>query len=238
MDLDSLLISPDANLAHVLGATLERISVNLEVCAESRSGSNLIAKHKFDGVIIDCDDLKDGIDLLKSLRQTQSNGKSVSFAVVNGKTTTQTAFQSGANFVLQKPVTLLHAARCMNAALNVMIRERRRYYRQPAEMPLRIMLPSNQEMTATATNVSEGGMAIRAVGKLPQDAQTQFRFTLPGTKISLELKGQIAWADGTGHAGVRFIEVPQSAQFQLEKWLTDCLRDELPPQLQGYVALP
>jgi DNA-binding response OmpR family regulator len=238
MSLETLLISADANLADVLRATLEKISIDLEVCAESQPGNNLMTKRKFDGVIIDCDDLRDGIDLLKSLRQTQTNGKSVSFAVVNGKTTTQAAFQSGANFVLQKPVTLLHAARCMNAALNVMIRERRRYFRQPTEMPVRIMLPSNQEMTATVTNVSEGGMAIRTVGKLPQDAQTQFRFTLPGTNISLELKGQIAWADGTGHAGVRFIEVPQSAQFQLEKWLTDCLRDELPPQLQGYAALP
>jgi DNA-binding response OmpR family regulator len=238
MNLESLLISPDANLVDVLRPTLENVSINLEVCAEFQSGNDLMAKRKFDGVIIDCDDIQDGFDLLQALRQTQSNASSVSFAVVNGKTTTQAAFQSGANFVLQKPLTLLHASRCFNAALSVMIRERRRYFRHPAETPVRIALANSQEMTATVTNLSEGGMAIHTAGKLLKDTKAQFRFTLPGVNISLELKGQIAWADGTGRAGARFIEVPQNAQYQLEKWLTDRLRNELPAQLQGYATLP
>ena len=238
MNLDSLLISNDASLLDVLRPALEKISVNIEVCAASRAGNDLLAKRKFDAVIVDCDDLQNGFDLLSALRQTQSNAKSVAFAVVNGKTTTQQAFHSGANFVLQKPLTPLHAARCFNAALNFMVRERRRYYRHPVEMPLRITLPHNQELTATTTNVSEGGMAIRVVGKLPKDAQGQFRFTLPAMNISLDLKGQVAWADGTGHAGIRFVEVPQSSQYQLEKWLTDHFQNEMPEQLQGYAALP
>jgi DNA-binding NarL/FixJ family response regulator len=238
MNLDSLVISGDAALLGVLRPALEKVSVDLQVCAESRSGNDLLAKRKFDGVIIDCDDLQNGFDLLKAVRRTQSNASSVSFAVVNGRTTTQEAFQSGANFVLQKPLTPLHALRCFNAALNFMVRERRRYFRHPVEMPLRINLPHSQELAATMTNVSEGGMAIRILGKLPKDTQAQFRFTLPRANISLELKGQVAWADGTGHAGIRFVEVPQSAQYQLEKWLTDRLQNELPARLQGYATLP
>jgi DNA-binding response OmpR family regulator len=237
MNLDSLLISQDEALLAVLRPALEKISVNLEVCPEQRSGHELMAKRKFDAVIIDCDDLHNGIELLKSLRQTQSNSRSVAFLVVNGKTTTQEAFASGANFVLQKPLTPLHASRCFNAALNFMVRERRRYFRHRLDMPLRISLPHNQEMTAAATNLSEGGMAIRVQGKLPKDSQPQFRFTLPTTNISLELKGQVAWADEAGDVGIRFVEVPQSSQYQLEKWLTDRIQDEMPTQLQGYLAL-
>ncbi len=238
MNLDSLLISQDAALLDVLRPALEKISVSIQVCDGSQPGCDLLAKRKFDAVIVDCDDLYNGGDLLRSLRRTQSNASSVSFAVVNGKTSTQAAFQCGANFVLQKPLTLLHASRCFNAALNFMVRERRRYFRQPVDMPLRISLPRGQEMTATATNLSEGGLAIRILGKLPKDAEAQFRFTLPSANISLELKGQVAWADGTGHAGIRFIEVPQSTQYQLEKWLADRLKSEMPERLQGYVALP
>jgi len=238
MDLDTLLISQDAGLLGVLHPALEKISVNLQVCSDSRSGNALLAKRKFDAVIIDCDDLESGFDLLRNLRQTQSNAKSVAFAVVNGKTTTQEAFQSGANFVLQKPLTPLHASRCFNAALNFMVRERRRYFRHPVDMPLRISLPHNQELTATATNLSEGGMSIRTLGKLPRDVQAQFHFTLPGANVSLELRGQVAWTVGTGNAGIRFVEVPQSAQYQLEKWLTDRLQQEMPARLQGYAALP
>jgi DNA-binding response OmpR family regulator len=238
MNLDSLLISRDAALLGVLRPVLERISVNVQVCPGSLPGNDMMTKRKFDAVIVDCDDLQNGFALLRSLRQTESNAKSVAFAVVNGKTTTQEAFHSGANFVLQKPLTTLHASRCFNAALNFMVRERRRYFRHPVEIPLRISLPNNQELTATTTNVSEGGMAVRVLGKLSKDAQAQLRFTLPGANISLELKGEVAWADGTGHAGVRFVEVPQSSQYQLDKWLTDRLREDMPERLQGYAALP
>jgi DNA-binding NarL/FixJ family response regulator len=237
MNLESLLISQDAALLGVLRPTLEKISVDIHVCPEAQLRSDLLRKRKFDAVIIDCDDLQNGVDLLKSLRQTQSNAKSVAFAVVNGKTTTQEAFHMGANFVLQKPLTPLHAARCFNAALNFMVRERCRYFRHPVEIPLRIVLPRSQEVTATSTNLSEGGMAIRILGQLPKDTEAQFRFTLPYMNISLELKGQVAWADGTGHAGIRFVDVPQSSQYQLEKWLHDRLQEEMPERLQGYVAL-
>src|SRR6202142_2760899 len=171
MNLASLLISQDDALAVVLNPALEKISVHRRVCAEYKPACELLAKSKFDAVIIDCDDLQNGTELLRGLRQTQSNAKAVSFAVVNGKTTTQQAFQSGANFVLQKPLTLMHASRCFNAALNFMVREGRRYFRQAVDMPVRISLLQNREMTAAATNLSEGGMAIRVLGQLAKDSQ-------------------------------------------------------------------
>ena len=228
MNLDSLLISRDSGLLGVLRPTLEKISVNVEVCPEIRRGKDLLAKRKFDAVIIDCDDLQSGVEVLRSLRTTQSNAKSVTFAVLNGKTTTQEAFQFGANFVLQKPLTPMHAARCFNAALNFMLRERRRYFRYPVEIPIHITVGHNPELTASSTNLSEGGMAIRTTSKLLKDTQAELRFTLPASNISLELKGQVAWNDGTGRVGIRFVQVPQSSQYQLDKWLTERLYDELP----------
>lgn len=238
MNLESLLISRDASLLGVLRPTLEKISVNVQVCAESRPGNELLAKRKFDAVIIDCDDLQGGANLLRDLRKTQSNAKSVTFAVLNGKTTTQEAFQMGANFVLQKPLTPLHASRCFNAALNFMVRERRRYFRHAVEMLVHLRTERNHEVAATTTNLSEGGMAIRTAARLIKDIDIVLRFTLPESTLSLELKGQVAWADGTGHAGIRFFEVPQSTQYQLEKWLTERLQGEMPRHLKGYASLP
>ena len=235
MNLDSLLISHDAALLGVLRPTLEKISVRIEVCPESRPGIDLLGKRKFDAVIIDCDDLQGGVNLLCDLRKTQSNSKSVAFAVLNGKTTTQEAFQYGANFVLQKPLTPLHATRCFNAALNFMVRERRRYFRYPIEVPVHLSVPQSPALNATSTNLSEGGIAIRIAAKLLKDTPVAVRFTLPASNTSLELKGVIAWTDGTGHAGISFVEVPQSSQYQLEKWLTDRLQGEMPEHLQGHV---
>jgi CheY-like chemotaxis protein len=238
MNLKSLVISQDEALLGVLRPTLEKIAVDVQMCADSKPAGDLLAKHKFDAVIVDCDDLAGGADLLKDLRNTQSNARSVAFAVLNGKTSTQEAFQSGANFVLQKPLTPPHATRCFNAALNFMVRERRRYFRHPVEMTVRIILPNSPELNATSTNISEGGMAVRLVGKLPKEAKAKLQFSLPGSNTSLELKGVIAWADGTGHAGIRFVEVPQSSQYQLDKWLTERMQNEVPKQIQEYISLP
>jgi DNA-binding response OmpR family regulator len=234
MDLDSLLISRDAALLGVLRPTLEKMSVSVEVCSGVQTGDDLLNKRKFDAVIVDCDDLQGGIELLNGLRKTQSNASSVAFAVLNGKTSTREAFQLGANFVLQKPLTPLHASRCFNAAISFMVRERRRYFRHPVEMPVRISVKDGIDTTATTTNLSEGGMAIRTLAKLEKNSQAKVQFTLPGTGNSLEVKATIAWAD-EGHAGIRFADVPQSSQYQLDKWLTERLQREISPDLQGHV---
>jgi CheY-like chemotaxis protein len=234
MTLESLLISRDAALLGVLRPTLEKMSVSVEVCPGAQPGSELLGKRKFDAVIVDCDDLQGGVDLLQNLRKSRSNASSVAFAVLNGATTTQDAFKLGANFVLQKPLTPLNATRCFNAALNFMVRERRRYFRHPVEMQVKISLPEGGDLTGTTTNLSEGGMALRIAGKLPKDAAAQLRFTLPGSNTSLELRGNIAWADGAGNAGIKFVDVPQSSQYQLEKWLTEKLQSEFPGQLQTH----
>jgi CheY-like chemotaxis protein len=237
MTLESLLISQDAGLLGVLRPTLENLAVSVEVCAGVESGAEMLRKRKFDAVIVDCDDMQGGVELLTSLRGTQSNATSVAFAVLNGNTTTQQAFQIGANFVLQKPLTPLNATRCFNAALNFMVRERRRYFRHPVEMAVRITLPEGKDLNAVTTNVSEGGMAMRCKGKLLKGSVTGVQFTLPATNTLLELKGITAWADGSGNAGIRFLDLSQSAQYQLEKWLADRLQDELPVQLQQHLKV-
>jgi len=237
MNLESLLISRDGTLVEVLRPTLENLSVEMEVCTATETGRELLGKRKFDAVIVDCDDLQGGVDLLKSMRKTHSNALSVAFAVLNGKTTTQEAFHVGANFVLQKPLTPLNATRCFNAAMSFMVRERRRYYRQPVEMPVRLSFPQGPELSVAATNLSEGGLALRYAGKLPEGNQIKLQFTLPATTTSLEIQGIVAWADEMGHAGIKFVEVPQSSQYQLDQWLTARLRKEMPDHLQGYITL-
>ena len=234
--LEALLISKDAGLLGVLRPTLEKLSVSVEVCSALQTGGEMLRKRKFDAVIVDCDDLQGGVELLTSLRNSQSNGSSVAFAVLNGATTTQEAFKIGANFVLQKPLTPLNANRCFNAALNFMVRERRRYFRHPVEMTIRMSLPDGTDVNATTTNVSEGGMAIRLEGKLPKNVIARVQFTLPESNLSLEVKGNIAWADGAGNAGIKFVELPQSSQYQLEKWLTDRLKNELPVDLHSHLS--
>ncbi len=236
MNLESLVISRDADLLGILRPVLETIAVNVQACPDILVAASLLDKRKVDAVIVDCDDLPHGVELLQSIRSTRSNASSVAFAVLNGKTSTQQAFQFGANFVLQKPLTPLHATRCFNAALNFMVRERRRYFRHPVEVSVHIMAPGNRDVNAASTNLSEGGMSIQSAAQFPKDTVLKVRFSLPQSNTTLELKGAVAWCDGSGRIGLRFVEVPQSSQYQLEKWLTERAKDELAETLHPHIA--
>ena len=167
MRLESLLLSRDAEVIRVLQPALEKLSIEVEVCHGVRSGHEIIRTEKFDAIIVDCDDLEGGLRVLEGLRKASSNKNSVTFAILNGTTTTQQAFEMGVNFVLQKPISTLNATRCFSAALNFMIREQRRYFRHPVEIPATLGSGEGQKLKATITNISEGGMAIFFRGKFP-----------------------------------------------------------------------
>jgi DNA-binding response OmpR family regulator len=228
MTLESLLLSRDASLVRVLRPTLEKLSIDVEICQEARAATDILISEKFDAVIVDCDDLKGGLEVLQGLRGTPSNRNSVTFAVLNGKkTTTQEAFGMGANFVLQKPISALNASRCFNAAVNFMVKERRRYFRQPVTMNVQVIL-SDKELKAASTNISEGGIAVQMREAIPKGAAPRLKFTLPDTSITMDVEAEVAWADLKGHAGLRFQNVPETSQNVLERWLDERMEKEFP----------
>lgn len=228
MTLESLLLSQDPELVRVIRPTLEKLSIDVEVCHDARAGSDILISDKFDAVIVDCDDLSGGLALLQGLRSTPSNKNSVAFAVLNGKrTTTHEAFGMGANFVLQKPISTLNASRCFHAALNFMLKERRRYFRQPVKMDVKVAL-EEKTLHATSTNISEGGIALILREALPKGATPHLKFRLPDSSIDFDVEAEVAWADFKGLAGLRFHQVPQDSQAQLEQWLDDRMEEEFP----------
>ena len=228
MNLESLLLSGDPEVERVLRPTLEKLSIDVEMCRDARRGSEMLLSEKFDAVIVDCDDLQGGLEILQGLRNVPSNRNSIAFAILSGqRTTTQQAFEMGVNFVLQKPLSALNASRCFNAALNFMLRERRRYFRQPVKMQVRISL-GDRDLSATSSNVSEGGIAVILREPFPKGATPHLRFTLPGISAAFEIEAEVAWNDLSGRAGFRFRNVPQSSQQLLEQWLDDQLEKEMP----------
>jgi Response regulators consisting of a CheY-like receiver domain and a winged-helix DNA-binding domain len=228
MTLESLLLSQDPELVRVIRPTLEKLSIDVEICHNARSGSDILISDKFDAVIVDCDDLSGGLALLQGLRNTPSNKNSVAFAILNGKrTTTQEAFGMGANFVLQKPISTLNASRCFHAALNFMLKERRRYFRQPVKMQVKVVL-EGRTLTASSTNISEGGIALLLREALPKGATPKLQFSLPDSSIHIDVEAEVAWADMQGVAGLRFHSMPKAAQAQLEEWLDAHMEAEFP----------
>ena len=187
-------------------------------------------------MIVDCDDLNGGLALLQGLRNTPSNKNSVAFAVLNGKrTTTQGSIRLGANFVLQKPISTLNASRCFHAALNFMLKERRRYFRQAVTMDVKVVM-EGKALHATSTNISEGGIALMLREALPKGATPHLKFSLPKSTLQFEIEVEVAWADLKGLAGFRFLNVPTNTKTQLEQWLDDRMEEDFPGSKQRIEA--
>lgn len=219
MRLECLVLSSDPTVAETLRPALEKFSINCHLSGEAASGQKLLHTSKFDGVVVDYDDLKNGPMLLAEVRNGNSNRTSVAFAILNGTTQTSEAFRRGANFVLQKPLTLASVERCFSAAMSFMIRERRRYFRVPVEMPVVVSFRAGARYRAEATNLSEGGLAIQVKHQLPREDVEKVQFTLPATNNSVETRVELAWADESGRAGLRFINLSQISREHLERWL-------------------
>ena len=117
----------------------------------------------------------------------------------------------GANFVLQKPISGLNASRCFHAALNFMVKERRRYFRQPVKMQVKVLL-DGKTLNATSTNISEGGIALMLREPCPRARLPRLKFSLPGSNVHLEFEAEVAWINVKGLAGFRFHGVPKNSQ--------------------------
>jgi len=218
MSLQSLLLSRDPHTIRILRQTLEKLSIEMEVCRGAHSGSAILVSEKFDAVIIDCDDLQGGLEVLQNLRKTASNRNSTAFAILNG-TSTHRAFEMGASFVLQKPLSALNTYRCFSAGLGLMEREQRRYFRHPLEIGVSLFFGQNEKLETSTTNLSEGGLALSFRGRLPRGGLSRIAFTLPSTDKAMECKAEVAWVDEAGHAGIRFLETSRKFRRVLEDWL-------------------
>jgi len=203
----------------VLRRVLDDVGISVEVCTEAPEAREVLQRRRFDAVIIDCDDVDGAREVLQGLRQTTSNRKTITFAVVNRRTSVGEAFSMGAHFVLDKPLSMERAARSLRAAHGVILRERRRYFRQPFSTPVLLGSNNGKILYGRSRNLSESGMSVGDVGRLEPGTIFAVSFDLPGSKGQIEVTGEVSWVDEHEHAGLRFLELASGAKRKLEQWL-------------------
>lgn len=219
MALQALLVSRDREVQRTLRRVLDSANIDVEISLSPEHAQSSLNRKKYDALLVDCDDTERGADILQSLRKGKSNKSCISFALVNGKTTVQQAFEFGANFVLDKPISQERAARSVRAAQGLILRERRRYHRHLTNAKGAILVDSGSELPVSITNISQGGISIECNRQLDQGGAARLKFLLPGTKKSFEVKGEVMWSNSEGQAGIRFQVLSVEAKKELDSWL-------------------
>ncbi len=219
MSLLTLLLTRDAEAKRMLERLLQELGIAVLATEESDETAELLERRKFEGVIVDCDDVPGSRALLHGLRRGKSNRTAVVFALASKATSLRELYDLGANFVLTKPLAANTIQRCFRAARPLLARERRRYYRCPVETSVAVDLGNAPTRTFASVNVSEGGVSLQAPQGLPIGAPVRVTFSLPDVSTAITAKGEVAWVEDNGHVGLQLNEMSTAHRVALCLWV-------------------
>ena len=222
MAIRALVICPDAITLRVLADALQRVDVVPIACDTRMAALDLLWQERFDAVIVDCDSLDWGLEMIKVVRQAYGR-TAVLLALVSGEAGLKAGFEHGANLVLEKPVTAQNVERTLRAARSLMITDQRRYFRLHAEFDVRLhsdLGGQTPDISAKATDVSVGGMAVHVSQPLEPRRILEVSFKPAGMEKRVHVQAEVAWSDARGGCGLRFLQVPLSELRILEAWFT------------------
>lgn len=226
--LKALLLTRDHEVLRVIRRVLETVTIDLETVTSTDAARQILVRHKFDAVMVDCDDVQSGCDVIRELRKGRSNAKSIVFAITNKVTSVKDAFEMGANFILEKPISVDRASRSLRAAHGLIMRERRRYHRHLVQATAHLSYAGLRDVPVALSNISEGGIALAASRTPDMRGTVALRLELPGLKRHLEAQGEFVWTSEKGHVGVRFTSIPTQAKSDLDAWLNRQLEVMVP----------
>jgi CheY-like chemotaxis protein len=219
MPFDCLAVTCDLTL---LGQIRSAFSTrgSLDLRKDAASAVELASRRHLDGIIIDCDDIAEGVAALAEIRNSHSNKQTPIVAVVNGATSVEGALELGANFVIGKPISEGRLQNVLDVAIPKMEREHRRYFRYEIGLPVRLHNDHGQSFPTKMKNISEGGLATRRIDPLSLDGLVIVEFDIPSVpQHALRAKAEVIWSDSFA-TGLRFLYIERESAFTLRQWLS------------------
>ncbi len=216
--LNFLVVSASDSVYELVHKAAVGINAHTNLTPEIAAAEEFLRRRKLDAVIVDFD-LEGAGRFLASIRAGNANRLAPIFACLSSQTQKQYALTSGANFLLQKPLSVEGVKHAFGSAHDMMLRERRRYFRHPVYLPIAVAC-ENEEHRLTTLNLSEGGAAIRGHRPLDSGTLVTFRFALP-TAHEIAGQGEIVWSNEEGAMGVRFHIMKEDCKIYLLRWLEE-----------------
>ncbi len=217
LELEFVLVSSDyATMTAVLGG-VKKYGAKSILAPTMEAARDCLNRRKIDGVFVDLE-VAGALGVIEGIRKGTSNSKAVIFACVMSSREYTETLSAGANFLLRKPLNEDSVALHITIAKELLERERRRYFRHSVSLPV-ILKDSGAEQHARMTNLSEGGMAARTVTALRHSAVIDYEFAL-SSGANICGKGQVAWVNTEGLAGILVQTFRGMGKEQLAAWLT------------------
>jgi len=216
-ELEFVLVSGDYALMNAVSKGVKKMGAKFMLVPTAHEARESLNRRKIDGVFVDMD-VPGALGLIESTRKGSSNSKAVIFACGGRAREFAQILAVGANFLLRKPVTEDSIEMHITISKELLERERRRYFRHAVNLTVTLN-DGTTEQQARMTNLSGGGMAVRAAKPLKHGAQLDLAFELSmGMRVSG--KGQVAWVNTDGQAGIVLQTLRGKGKDLLEHWLS------------------
>jgi CheY-like chemotaxis protein len=227
MTFQALLVSKDDESASTLTGVLSGLGVEAVRCGYSEGICQLTEQH-YDAVIVDFDDPHSAELVLQKALQAGPHNHVVTVALLSDKSKLRNVFGKGANFVLYKPFSIEQAEAGLRAATVMLKRERRSSFRVPVQVPVQLKVEDDPETEGILLDLSEDGLDLLAAQPVRAAAAIQLKFSLPDGK-EIDARGEIAWANPNGQAGVHFVNLPATLRTTLQNWVAANAPEPPPP---------
>ena len=218
--IQALLVTPDTSLVATFKGACSEMSIEAQATAASTTVPEDFWRSKFEAVLIDFDRVPNALPILTAVRQSPTNRNAVIFAVATQGGEQRRALTNSVNHVFERPLDNKEIRRVLHGAYDLMVRERRRYFRCGAEIPvLLVQTNSGVDFRCTTMNISSSGAALKVPSPLIPGEEIHLVLFLQGTDILVRAVGTVVWDDKHGKTGVSFQCASQQHQAKLDAWL-------------------
>ncbi len=215
-ELEFVLVSSDYTAMQAVSKGVKKFGARFTLVPTAHEARECLSRRKMDGVFVDMA-VPGALGLMESIRKGTSNSKAVIFACGASAKESTVTLNAGANFLLRKPLNEESVALHITIAKDLLVREQRRYFRHAVNLPVTLK-DGESEQLARMTNLSGGGMAVRTAKALRHSAVIDFEFELSlGVRVSG--KGQVAWMNAEGMAGIVLQTLRGKGREHLDGWL-------------------
>jgi hypothetical protein len=226
-----LLVCSDADAIGVLAEAVQQFALSLDVRREVGDTANILARQKFEAVIVDLELGEGAKAVLREVRLSSSNQTAVTFTITAKSAGREAGMGMGSTFEFVRPLSIDSVSLTLKAAYGLIVRERRRYVRCPVAVGSTLRTTECAEIKCETVNIGEGGMGLSTSHPFKVREQAMVQFTLPGQPSQFSAELEVCWCDQSGCVGVRFLALSAQDKSGLREWLSARFEESLPERV-------
>jgi DNA-binding response OmpR family regulator len=224
----ALVVTTDPVLITTFSETSSEFGIELQSNNDFQNLFETLRETKYEGIVFDFDTVPTALPAIADVRKKVGSHNAVIFAIATDSEQRDRALLAGAHFVLQRPLQKPELLDTLTAAYDLMQRERRRYFRCSAELPIFLKrLTSGETVECSTTNLSSDGVGIKTPTTFTLAESVDISLPLGDTFV-VRASGIVIWDDKHGKAGLKFACRTPEIRHGLDAWLDSRFANELP----------